>query len=110
MNHLFLRVLRLGLGLRFISQSVRILRQWGSAAGDFTPAINERLPGCAPGESNTKLNAQHQGAMTITIVPNPKLGARGLVQSAVGVSVTHLARNSGFGEFLADIGDLVVVG
>jgi hypothetical protein len=48
--------------------------------------------------------------MTIAIVSNPKLGTRGLIQTVVGFSMAHFARNSGFGKFLTNIGDFVVVG
>jgi len=108
MNHLFLGMFLLG--LRFIAQPVRILRQWGSAAGDFAPTINERLSWGAPGKSDAELNTEHERAMAVPVVANPKLGTRRLIQTMVGISMTHFARNPGFGEFLADIGDLVVVG
>ena len=48
--------------------------------------------------------------MAITVVPDPKLRAGRLVEVAVAFFTTDFAGNSGFGKFLAYMGDLVVVG
>jgi hypothetical protein len=55
------------------------------------------------------LNTKHQGTVTITIVANPQLGTGGLIQAMVGILPTNLAKDSGVGEFLADIGDFTIV-
>ena len=108
MKHLFLRMF--GRGFQLGPDPLGFFRQWRRAAGDFTPTVNERFSRGAPGESYAKLNAEHQCAMAISVVTNPKLRAGRLVEMAVGFSATDLARNSGFRKFLAHMGDLVVVG
>ena len=108
MQHLFFRMF--GFGFWFRPHPFGFLRQWRGAARDFTPAVNERFSRRAPGEPYAQLNAEHQCAMAISVVTDPKLRAGRLVEMAVGFSTTDLARNSGFRKFLAHMGDLAVVG
>ncbi len=48
--------------------------------------------------------------MAVSVVSNPKFRTGRLIECAVGFAPAHFTGNSGFGEFPANIGDLMVVG